>query len=382
LSGGWKRIEFIKNKKVIVGVAALLVILGIWGLYEVLTGNADKGVIRGSGFVEGDRILISAETPGRVVELAVDNGDPVKKGDLLVKLDDRQVRTKVEQAEAQLAAAESQAEQAQLAVVLTDRQYTGTVTQTDAALKTAQANLDQIRVGLEQAKDELNRYRQLYENDAISEVEFKAFTYRYEASEAQYRAAESQVRQAESALQSAYDTKVHLGEQEGAERYSPADIALNTALANKQFAEAVLAEAEAVLAKTEIYAPGDGSVVNTLVEEGEAAAPETPLLQLVNMDQLTLKVYVSGKDIGRIKLGQNARVYVDSFPDTVFSAKVVNIAQEAEFTPKNVHMQDERIKMVYAVELKVESSDGMIKPGMPADAEIITEPEVSQENNY
>lgn len=373
-------IEFIKYKKVIVGVAALLVILGIWGLYEVMTGNADKGVILGSGFVEGDRILISAETPGRVVELAVDNGVPVKKGDLLVKLEDRQLRTKVEQAEAQLAAAESQAEQAQLAVVLTDRQYTGTVAQADAALKTVRANLDQIQVGLEQAKDELNRYRQLYDNDAISEVEFKAFTYRYEASEAQYRAAESQVRQAESALQSAYDTKVSLGEQEGAERYSPADIALNTALANEQLAEAVLAEAEAVLAKTEIYAPGDGSVVNTLVEEGEAVAPGTPLLQLVNMDQLNLKVYVSGKDIGRIKLGQNARVYVDSFPDTVFSAKVVNIAQEAEFTPKNVHMQDERIKMVYAVELKVDSSDGMIKPGMPADAEIITEPEAGQGN--
>ncbi len=365
-----------QNKKITAGFVAALLILGGWGVFAVIANDSDPGVIQTSGFVEGNRVIISAEIPGRIIELAADEGQQVKKGQLIAKLDDKQLRAKVEQAEAQLEVAESQVEQAQLAVDLTDRQYTGTVAQANAALETARANVNQTRAALEQAADEVNRYRQLYEQDAVAEAQYNAVKNNYNAAEARYRAAEKQVRQAEAALQLAQDAQVSTGKRGSDERYSQADAALKVAMSNKQLARAVLEEAEAVLAKTEIYAPSDGVIVNKLVELGETVAPGTPLLQLVNMDKLTLKVYVPGKDIGKVKLGQSARVYVDSYPEKAFTGKVVRVAQEAEFTPKNIHMQDERVKMVYAVELEVGNAGGAIKPGMPADAEIMTETEV------
>ncbi|WP_366922317.1 HlyD family efflux transporter periplasmic adaptor subunit [Metallumcola ferriviriculae] len=361
-----------QKKKLAVVLVVGLLIIGGWGVFNVFASEDDPGVIQSSGFVEGDRVIISAEIPGRLTELAVDEGEQVKKGQLLAKLDDRQLRAKVEQAEAQFAVAESQVEQAQLAVDLTDRQYTGTVAQARAAAETARANANQVRAALKQAEDELTRYRQLYKQNVVSEAQSEAVTNKYNAAKAQYEAVEKQVQQAEAALQMAYDTQVSTGEQVEDQHYSQADAALKVALANKKLARAVLEEAEAILAKTEIYAPSDGIIVNKLVELGESAVPGTPLLQLVNMDQLTLKVYVTGKDIGRVKLKQTAKVYVDSYPDKPLNGRVVKVASEAEFTPKNVHMPDERVKMVYAVELEVGNAGGAIKPGMPADAEIMT----------
>lgn len=370
-------VKVIKNKKIIASVGAALLIIGAWGAYELTANQSGPAVVQSSGFVEGHRVVISTQIPGKVVELTVGKGEQVKKGQLMVKLDDRQLDARVEQAKAQLAIAETQVEQAQLAVDLTDRQYTGIAAQASAALDTARANVSQTQVALKQAEDDLTRYRQLYGKSAISEAQFNAVSNKYQAAEARYEAAQKQVQQAEAALKLAYDTQISTGKQSDNQRLSQADVSLKVALSNKQLARAVLEEAEAVLARTEIFAPSDGVIVNKLVELGETAVPGTPLLQLVNMDKLTLKVYVSGKDIGRVKLGQSAKVFVDSYPEKAFAGTVVRIAQEAEFTPKNVHMQDERAKMVYAVELEVGSAGGAIKPGMPADAKIMTEKEVS-----
>jgi len=371
----------LRNKKIISFFLTVLLIAGGWGLYNATAANSDPGVIRSSGFVEGDRVIISAEIPGKVMELAVDEGAQVKKDQLIIKLDDQQLRAKVNQAKAQLSVAENQVEQAQLAVDLTDKQYNGTVAKATAALETARANVNQTVAALKQAEDELSRYQQLHAKSAVSEAQFNAVTNKHHAVEAQYKAAEKQVQQAEAALQLAYDTQVATGKQADEKLFSQADAALKVALSNKQLAWALLEEAEVVQAKTEIYAPSDGVIVNKLVEPGEIAVPGTPLLQLINMEKLTLKVYVSGKDIGRVRLGQSAKVYLDSYPERTFAGTVVMVAQKAEFTPKNIHMQDERVKMVYAVELKVDSMGGTIKPGMPAEVEIVAKTEAEANFN-
>jgi HlyD family secretion protein len=106
---------------------------------------------------------------------------------------------------------------------------------------------------------------------------------------------------------------------------------------------------------------------------GEIAAPNISLLTIADLDRVTLTIYVPENQIGLVKVGQEVRVKVDSYPERTFDARVVHIASQAEFTPKNVQTQEERVSTVFAVKIEIPNPDGALKPGMPADAEILVE---------
>ena len=116
-----------------------------------------------------------------------------------------------------------------------------------------------------------------------------------------------------------------------------------------------------------VRAPIDGLVLDRLVEPGEIAAPGTPLVTLIDPADLTLTVYVAEDRYGQIALGQTYPVKVDSFPDQTFQGTVTHIANQAEFTPRNVQTTDSRKNTVFAIRLDLPPSDGKLKPGMPAD---------------
>ena len=104
------------------------------------------------------------------------------------------------------------------------------------------------------------------------------------------------------------------------------------------------------------------------MEVGETATPGAPILTLIDPNDLWLRAYVSETDLGRIRLGQAAALTVDAFPGRMFAGVVREIASEAEFTPKNVQTKKERVNLVYRVKIGVSNPDGVLKPGMPADA--------------
>jgi len=134
-------------------------------------------------------------------------------------------------------------------------------------------------------------------------------------------------------------------------------------------ARASLAEQQRYLDEMTVRAPTDGTVLVRTIERGEWVQPGTPLFTLVDLNQLYLKIYVPEPDIGKIVHEQAAHVHIDAFPDRFFPARVSKIASEAEFTPKNVETREERVKLVFAVELALDANpDGALKPGMPADA--------------
>ena len=134
-------------------------------------------------------------------------------------------------------------------------------------------------------------------------------------------------------------------------------------------ARASLAEQQRYLDEMTVRAPTAGTVLVRTIERGEWVQPGTPLYTLVDLSQLYLKIYVPEPDIGKIVFDQAARVHVDAFPERFFPARVSKIASEAEFTPKNVETREERVKLVFAVELALDQNpDGVLKPGMPADA--------------
>jgi multidrug resistance efflux pump len=124
--------------------------------------------------------------------------------------------------------------------------------------------------------------------------------------------------------------------------------------------------------KQTIFAPVGGLVLELTIRQGELAAPGATMLKLGDLDHVTLTVYVPEDRLGHVSVGQPVEVSVDSFPDRTFMGRVVAIADEAEFTPRNVQTQEERVNMVFAVDVHIPNPDHVLKPGVPADALIIT----------
>ena len=147
----------------------------------------------------------------------------------------------------------------------------------------------------------------------------------------------------------------------------PSQEQLAVAQAQVDTAQAALGVVQAQLDKVVLDAPTDGIVLERLVEPGEVVLPGRPLVTMGRLDNLTMTVYVPEDRYGEIKLGQTANLAVDSFPGETFTAKVIHIADEAEFTPRNVQTAEGRSSTVYAIKLAIENLEGKLKPGMPGD---------------
>lgn len=148
--------------------------------------------------------------------------------------------------------------------------------------------------------------------------------------------------------------------------------AANVAQAQLKEAEAAARVARVALDDTRLTSPVDAVVTRTHAEVGETVAAGRPVVTLTNLAKPWVRVYVPETAIGRIRLAGVADITVDSFPDRVFKGRVTYIASRAEFTPKNVQTQEERVKLVFAVDVTADNPDGTLKPGMPADVLLYT----------
>ena len=178
----------------------------------------------------------------------------------------------------------------------------------------------------------------------------------------QIRRAEAEVRQATASLLSAKSGKIEVLQKRQQ---------LTTLEANIGRDRAALASAEAQLGYTVLRAPQAGVVLRKHVEAGEIVAAGTPVVTLADLRNIWLRIYVPEPQIGRIKLGQAAEITGDAYRGKVYAGRVTFINSEAEFTPKNVQTQEERVKLIFAVKITVDNPDQELKPGMPADAKIL-----------
>ncbi|MGD2105064.1 MAG: efflux RND transporter periplasmic adaptor subunit [Anaerolineae bacterium] len=183
---------------------------------------------------------------------------------------------------------------------------------------------------------------------------------------AQIDAAETAFRRAEAAVQQAEA-------QVAAIRSGATQEEIAVAEAQVDQAQAALDKLLTEQQKLTIVAPVGGLVLERTIHEGELAAPGAPMITLGDLDHVTLTVYVPEDQLGKVNMGQEVEVEVDSFPDEIFRGTVVAIASEAEFTPRNVQTEEERVNMVFAVDVSIPNPDHKLKPGVPADATIITE---------
>jgi multidrug resistance efflux pump len=419
--------------KRLIPILILVILIGA-GVYWWTTQRdaAGSGLtephIVGSGTIEAEIVAITTETGGRIVAMHADEGDEVEHGDLLVELDTSLLEAKQNQLEAALAtaranlaevgapprpedvaAAEAEVEQARAArngAYNVWRELDSIVEdplELNAEIDVARGEIAVLEKSVEAAQAELKTAEIQRDEAARNQLNDEAMTMsqvavkQADAARASLAAAEAELAGAQSHLAlliAMRDNPLALITQANAAQttYEQADAGLLVAKArlasveagamsqDVAVAEAQVKQAEAALAgvgvqldKLNLTAPRDGIITDRSANPGELATPGATLMNLGDLDQVTLTVFIPETQIGRVRVGQTARVEVDAYPSEIFEGAVTFIAPEAEFTPKNVQTEEERVNLVFAVKITLDNPDHRLKPGMPADAEIMSD---------
>ena len=351
------------NRKLVAAVAFVLVALAL-GIYHYFDQSRQlpDGLIQANGRIEGDTIIIASKQPGKVIAVHVHEGDEVTHDQVLVELDDRAIQARVAEAEAAKAAAAAQVEQCQAEYEVLCEEVPYSIDAATAAVTASEARLQQAQAAEQQANTERKRYWTLAESSSIG-LETA------ERADLKWRQSQDAVTAARATLQQARDTLKDA--QLGPTRITAKQAQTAAFEAAADAAQARLEEAQSVLADLTIRSPASGAVTMRLADLGEVVNAGTPLLEVVDLDRLYLKVFVPEVDIGKVRIGLPAQIYIDAFPDMPFAAEVKYIASRAEFTPKEIQTPDERVKLVYAVKLYLKGNpEHRLTPGLPADAVI------------
>jgi HlyD family secretion protein len=375
---------------------ALLGLLGltafaVWRLF-LAPPLLPPGVIAVSGRIEGDDAAIAAKTTGRIREITVREGDRIEAGHVIAVLDDEQIRAREQQAEAAVRQAEARARvaQHQIAVLNEQRRQNelgveqaradaeGRVNEAEARLAAAEAQLAQSQASYAQTKWERDTYTRLHQSGAVAQQEARRAQSNEEAQAAVVAAARRQVEAARGVLTAARANlanpairSAQVAAVQGQILQAQADIAASHADAER--ARAQLEEARANRKDLRVIAPFAGTVTTRTAEPGEVVMAGTPVITLVNLAEVYLRAFVPEGEIGRVRVGQPARVYLDSAPTKPIDALVSRVDPEASFTPENTYFREDRVKQVVGVKLQLGGAVGFAKPGMPADGEILVD---------
>ena len=305
---------------------------------------------------------MAGKFPGRIATLLVREGAQVKAGQIMATLEDTQTRARTTQAREALASLDARIKAGRTSLDVFRQEVPLGVAGSKAAVDQAASVVNKAEANEEQARRDAKRFKELAERGSVD-------LHKSEQAALAWIAAKNDLEAARGAL---VRSQKQLAESRlGPQRIRAKEDELAALTAQRQQALGVLAEADSVLNDLTIRAPASGIVMTRMKDVGEVVAAGSPLFDLVDMDRLYLKAYVAEVHIGKLRLGLPARIYTDAFPDGSFPATVKYISSRAEFTPKEVQTPDERVKLVYAVKLYLDSNqDRRLSPGLPADAVI------------
>ena len=304
------------------------------GLVACQTSRSDR--IEVSGTIEADEVRVASLVGGRVADVLAREGEFVEAGQVLLRFDPSDIELQADQARAALRMAEAQLGLAQAGARSED-------------IAAARELLRQAESGETAAGADLDRVQGLEDSGGVTGKQADDARVRHDVAVSRKRAAQHQYRKA---LRGARPEEIEMAE------------------AGVSQAEAAVALVEKKLSDCEVVAPLAGTVVHRLAEPGEVAGPGGTLFVMQQLDIVRLTVFVPEADVGRVRLGDPVSVSIDSHPDRSFTGRVARVRNEAEFTPKNVQTRDERVKLVFGVEVELPNPEGYLKPGLPADAVI------------
>jgi HlyD family secretion protein len=297
-------------------------------------GNENENIINASGTIETTEVNLASKSPGQIIYLRVDEGTVIHQGDTIAVTDTTNYALNYRQALAAAAQAEAQFE----------LQQHGS-----------------RREDIEQAADQVKQAEANFKNAKDDEARMKDLLAANAATRKQYEDAATKRQTMEAALNVAKDALNKL--QNGARTE---DIA-----AAKAHLEQLQGQANTALQSLHdciVISPVNGTVTHKVLNQGEMAGPNATIVTISVIDPVKLTIYISDKDLGKVKVGEKAEVKIDTYKDRTFPGSVIYISPDAEFTPKNVQTTEERSKLVFAVKIQVPNADGTLKPGMPADA--------------
>ena len=325
------------KKKIIPIILLIAVVAGASTYYYIKkTRNRPDASLLISGNIEAHESVVGFKVQGRLMELPIEEGQLVKAGDLIAKLDQSDYRQQVVIDEATLNNRE-----AELKLALSGNRI--------QEKKSAEQSVVDAQAALELNTTDFQRYQALYEKDEVS---------------AQIRdSAASNLKRAQATYERArqnYDMVM-----EGVRKEQ---IAINQASVHT--ARQSLELSNIRLGYTSLLAPTSGVALVRHAEVGEFMAPGTPVVTIADLDHLWMRGYISETDLAKVKLGQPARVKCDTYPGKLYKGRVSFISSQAEFTPKSVETYKERVTLVYRIKIDLDNQDRELKPGMPTDATI------------
>lgn len=379
-----------------------LVAAGYYGWLAIQPHKTNE--LRVSGRIEGYETNVGAKIGGRVNFIKYREGAEVKRGELIVKISDddiqaqlrgaaarhRQAKQQEDQADSQVKVVESQIEEAKLNWDQSHEDMQGKILQARANLAAAQSQLSEAEAQYQQAEADLRlarirkeRYGSLIVKGAVTQDQYDqadttcaTATATVAARRSAVDSSRKQVTAQEGLLTQALTTRLNppirsaqlaaLGRQLQAaqSQLRAAHQAVSNAMAARD-------EVDANIAYLNILSPIDGIVTARPVEPGAVVVAGQTMLSLINLEAVYLRAYVAEGDIGRVRVGQEARVFVDSAPTKPLAGTVIEIDPVASFTPENIYFRDDRVKQVFGIKIGITHPAGYCKPGMPADADIV-----------
>lgn len=346
------------TKQSIFLVIGVIVIGLAWFFWRQQTNKVPEGFLVAGGRIEGREVNVSSRVQGRVLKLLADEGNAVKKGQILAVLDSEQIQAQVISAQENLKAAQLQNEQAGYDLDYTRRNSDAAILSAMASAENVQAQLEKAKAVRQIAESNYRRYLKLYRDGAVSAREFDSKKLDYDSSMADVNAVIQLHEAAKANLAAAQSSKIAIEIKQKQ---------FEASQANVEAYRGKLAELLANQKELQVQSPVDGTIITRPVEAGQVVNAVSPLFVIIDLQNIYMKIYIPEQQVGKLRLGSEARIYVDAYRDKYFAGKVTRISDQAQFTPKNVETKEERVKLVFAVEVAVENPDGLLKPGMPGD---------------
>jgi len=303
---------------------------------------------RATGYVEATEVRVSAQVGGRIIELKTAEGDRVKTGDVIARLDTadgelalRRATADREQADAQLA-------------LLRAGSRVEDIRQAQAQLQSSQNDVHAAQAELDAATADVERFESLLRANAGSVKQRDDAVTRRDVASARVRAAQDRAQAASDLV-----AKLRAGSR-------PQEI--EAGRARVAAADAQIATLKKAISDAVVASPVGGVVTSKLLDAGEMAAPHVPIVVVTDLDHAWANVYVDERMVPQLRIGQAATILTDA--GQRLNGAITFISPKAEFTPRNVQTAEERSKLVYRIKITADNKDGILKPGMPVEAEL------------